>query len=620
MGRKVILTGVVILFLVLIAIPVIWIPGNQNPIYTWHISPDIGDPVQLTYLPGEIPVEINRTITETTRKLDDLTAIPDTSRTFTNTDVRLDAILADFDEQTLKYSLIADVTGDLAVKKEAEYASYQRDEFFNSVYLREDIAHALSMVTPDQKVDSELHDRLTEDFRLASLPAEVKNEMSILGRNLSERCSVYYANQQDGNASLNLPLIPDIISMRQQITALIGYNSFVDYQIAQSGVPVDRAKLLSYLTNKSVPYSQASHKEATELLQEKQKSNPGATAVYDYEIPLLRSKVNQTNVSTVSCSTTVSADLVVKRLNNLVADLFGISITPVPSSVPSGMYLYRITDPGSLNTQAWYYLWIKTYPGAGSTTGKTYYLRAGHESDGIWIPPVSALIISVPEREEIGKISLSPVDIQVLFHEYGHLLRHSLTTGRYATLSSGARDPRGYSEVFSLFFEKFLWTPEVLDRLGVTGTQEDQYSSIHDQILACHGEDAGWGPGYIGVYPYFLSLLDLEIHSENVTPDFINQYNSLYENMTGYRAASGPSSLILNPAFFVSDNAGIYWHYVFDETCANNIFSRIQGEGVLNQSNGIIIRRELFEPAGSVNISTLIADYLGTSDLLGICS
>lgn len=620
MDRKVILTGVVILFLVIISVPAIWIIHDKNSIQIWNVPQDTGDPLHLYYLPGDIPVEINQTITETTRNLDDLTAIPASSRTFTNTDVRLDSILADFDEKTLKYLLISDISSDPAVKEEAESASYQRDEFLNSVYLREDIAHALSLVTPDQKEDRELHNRLTDDFRLASLPPDVKNEMSILGRNLSERCSVYYAHQQDGNASLNLPLIPDIVSLRQQITALIGYNSFVDYQIALSGVPVDKTKLLSYLTNTSVPYRQVSHKEAAELLSEKKKKDPGATAVYDYEIRLLRSK-NQMNGSATICSTQVPADIVVSRLNDLVADLFGISITPVPSSVPSGIHLYRITDPESLHTQAWFYLWIKTDPGAGSTTGKTYYLRAGHESDGRWVPPVSALIISVPERQNVDQIPLSSVDIQVLFHEYGHLLRHSLATGRYATLSSGARDPGGYSEIFSLFFEKILWTPEVLDRLFADiNTPEGQSLSIREQILTCHGEDSGWGPGYIGVYPYFLSLLDLEIHSENTTPDFLNQYNSLYENMTGYRAGTGPSSLILNPAFFVSDNAGIYWHYVFDETYASKIFSKFQSEGVLNQSNGIILRKQLFEPAGTGNLSSLITDYLGTSDLSGLCS
>ncbi|PWR72641.1 M3 family metallopeptidase [Methanospirillum lacunae] len=620
MGRKIILTGVVILFLVLISIPVLWISGNQNPIHTGHISPNTGDPVRLNYLPGEIPLEINQTITETTRNLDDLTAIPDSSRTVTNTDIRLDTILADFDEKTLKYSLVADITSNSAVKEDAESASFKRDEFLNSVYLREDIAHALSMVTPDQKHDQELHKRLTDDFRLAFLPIEVKSEMNILGKNLSERCSVYYANQQDGNVTLNLQLIPDIVRLRNQITALIGYPSFTDYQIAQSGIPIDRTKLLLFLTNKSGPFNQASHIEAAELLNEKKKNDPGATVVYDYEIQLLRS-THQINRSAAFCSTAVHADIVVERLNGLVADLFGISITSVSSSAPSDIHLYKITDPGSSNTQAWFYLWIKSDPGAGSTTGKTYYLRAGHESNGAWVPPVSALVISVPGPQNIDQISLSPVDIQVLFHEYGHLLRHSLATGRYAALSSGARDSGGFSEIFSLFFEKLLWTPEVLDRIFATiNTPKGQSSSIHNQILACHGEDAGWGPGYISVYPYFLSLLDIEIHSENGTPDFINLYNSLYENMTGYQASSAPSSLILNPAFFVSDNAGIYWHYVYDEVCANNIFSRFQGEGVLNQSNGIALRKQLFETAGTVNLSSLITEYLGTSDLSRLCS
>jgi len=619
MGRQFIIAGAITLLLIILALSVIWFNTDDNTLQIRLSSPDTADPIRLTYTPGEIPDEINKSIAVTTRDLDDLAAMPDPLRIFTNTDVRLDEILADFDEKSLKYSLVADISTDPVVKAEAEQASYHRDEFLNAVYLREDIAHALSRVTPDQGIDRELHNRLTDDFSLALIQEDVTDEMTNLSENLSARGSAYLANQHDGNVSLNLPLIPEIVTLREQITALLGYNSFADYQIAHSGVPLDRNRLLSYLCNASGPSNRASHDEAADLLREKQKTEPGASAVYDYEIPSLRSGPSSRMNDTTAISAFFPAEKVIDRLNALVSEIFGIHISPVPFSEYQGIHLFRISRPGSSDTQAWFYLWIRQEESIGSTSGKTYYLRAGHESDGRWIPPVSALIVSVPATQS-REVNLSPVDLQVLFHEYGHLLRHSLATGRYATLSSGARDPGGYSEVFSLFFEQFLWNPEVLDRMyGKKKAGDGLPSSLREQIITGHGEEAGWGSGYIQVYPYFLSLLDLELHSGNRTPDFISLYDRLYQNLTGYRAGSGPSSLILNPAFFISDNAGIYWHYVLDDAYAKEIFSRFQREGLFNQSTGIACREQLFEPAGSVNTSLLIRNFLNRSDDPGIC-
>jgi len=619
MGRYVIVAGVVIFLLIVASLSLIWLKTDDYALQSRQISPDTGDPIQLNYNPGEIPVEINQSIADTARDLDDLVTTPSSSQNFSNTDIRLDEILADFDEKTLKYSLISDIAGDPLVRKEAEQASYRRDEFLNQVYLREDISHTLTLVTPDNGGDTDLHNRLIDDFRPASLGDDVKEEMTRISENLSVFISKYYENQQNGSVSQNLRLIPEIISLRQQITSLLGYSSFADYQVAQSGVPLDKNDLISYLRNASYPSSSSSHKEADDLLDEKQKTEPGVVAVYDYEIPSLRSRSSTHLNNTSTASVSFPAEKIVGQLNDLVSEIFGISISQVQSSKSSGMHLFRITRPNSSDTQAWFYLLIQKETGIGSTSGKTYFLRPGHESNGRWIPPVSALIISVHETSGPG-ISLSPVDLQVLFHEYGHLLRHSLTTGRYATLTSGARDPGGYSEVYSLFFEQFLWTPEVLDRLFKNvGTGDGLPSDIRDQIVAGHGEESRWGSGYIQVYPYFLSLLDLELHSGDENPDFIRLYDGLYENLTGYRAGSGPSALLQNPAFFISDNAGIYWHYVLDDSCAKEIFSRFQRDGVLNQSTGIACRQELFEPAGSVNPSLLIRNFLNQSVQSSIC-
>lgn len=586
--------------------------GQDGPVFQ-----DLYEPIPLVYTPGEIPVQVNETINKTRLDLDDLASLPDSERTVKNTLVRFEEIITSFDDQTLKYTLIGAEFPDPEVAAKARHATYQRDAFLNEVYLRSDLAHALSVVIPDSDTDRELQKRINESFNLSTLPGPVRERLTALGQNLSEAETAYLKNQQEGNASLNLLLIPQIITLRQEIVSLLGYHSFAEYQIAQSGIPFDQTELTNYLINLSIPLSRQSHEEAGSLLRIKQEKDPNASVVYDYEIPILHSRLpesmNQSRSSDVSGL--FPAESVIANTNAIFSRIFGISIITALTNqtFDPGMHLFRITTRESSKPQAWFYLWIRPEAGVRSTSGRTYYLRAGHDSGGEWVPPVTVIVLIVPAERNHGQILLTPVDMQVLFHEFGHLFRQSLATSRYATLSSATRDESGYSELFSLFLEKFLWTPEVLDLLsGKTSTGMNRLpEALRDRIIADHGEEAEYGTGYIRVYPVFLSLMDLQIHSGNSSSDFYSLYDRMYENLTGYRSASGISSLLLNPAFFVSDNAGTYWHYVLDDAYAADLFSRFGYEGVLDAREGVLCRRELFEPAGSVDLCILMKNFLG---------
>lgn len=625
MGRPLLISlFVIVLILGIITLEsTIWNDEKNGLI---RITNSSKEPLPLIYTPGEIPSQINASIETTRQHLDELASMPDSARTVENTLVRFESIMALFDDQTLRYTFIGSEYQVPEVAREAQYAAHLRDVFLNDVYLRFDLAHALSIVSPESANDIVLQKKLADLFHLSTLPLPIQKNITAMGQNLSEIGSAYQQNQRDGNASSNLVLMPQIIAMRQQIVSLLGYRSFADYQIVQSGISSDQGDVERYLLNQSKLVSQKSHEEAMELLQTKKERDPKATGVYDYEIPGLRSHLSSTINQTISSdiSSYFPVEPVITRTNALLSRILGISITGVPiqSGFGQGMHLFQISMGTSSKIQAWFYLWIKPESGSESLSGRTYYLRAGHELNGVWIPPVTVLILSVPTGKNGGQILLDPVDLQILFHEYGHVLRHSLATNRYEFLSSGTYDDSWYSELYSLFLEKFLWTPEVLDQIsGKPGPNPDPLPEVlRDHLVADHGEEITYGPGYIGVYPMFLSLLDLQIHGGTGSPDFISSYDYWYENLTGFQSTNS-ASLLLNPAFFISDNAGTYWHYVLDETYATDLFSRFNQEGVLNQSTGISCRRDLFEPAGSTDPCILMSNFLGRKPVTGIgCS
>lgn len=579
------------------------------------LYPDSLQPLDLNRSPGEISDHIRILINETRQNLDQITFIQDKNRTTGNTLLRFEDIMTSFDDQTLLLGLISDEYQDPGIIFEARDAMGMKDAFLNEAYLRPDLAHALSMVSPDGEEEQNLKEKILGRFDLALLPEERKTNLTMLGENLSALEKQYAKNQQSGYASSNLDLMNRIVAYRQEIVSLLGYRSFSDYQIARSGIPSDSEKLTETLYLLSAPIIRLSHEEESVLLKMKQMNDPDAAVVYDYEIVPLRSGLPGASArfNPEEVSEYFPSGPVIVRMNQVFSRIFGITISPVgktPGLSPD-FNLYRITDPESGVVRGWFYLGIRRDENGWGSSGKTIYLRAGHDENGTRVAAVSAIILTIPQNPSADTIMFSPVDMQNLFHEYGHMLRHSLAKSRYATLSSGAYERTGYNEIPSHFLERFLWTPEVLDQISGTIDGRKIPEKIRDQVISDHGQEGLWGLGYIRVYDLLLSLLDLSLNNGGGAPDFPGLYSSLYQNLTGYQSSSGGADLLLNPAFFLSANAGTYWHYVLDDAYAAALFERFKSEGVLNESTGVAFRKLVFEPAGSVDPMVLMRNFLG---------
>ncbi|PKL59594.1 MAG: hypothetical protein CVV33_07030 [Methanomicrobiales archaeon HGW-Methanomicrobiales-4] len=584
------------------------------------LNPVPSQPLDLSSAPGEIPSRILVIINETRQSLDLIAAIPDENRTTINTVIRFEEIMTACDDQTLLLSLIADENPDPVVTSEARNGIGIRDAFLNEVYLRSDMAHALSVVVPEGKEEQILRQKHLENFNFAALPEDKKTKLMRPLENLSAHEKQYAVNQQAGNASSNLNLMSRIIADRQEIVSLLGYPSFADYQIARSGILSDSECIRQTLYTIASPICRLSHDEAAVLLKKKQITDPNATGVFDYEIALLKSRLlNATGqISPNDVSPFFPVGPVLGRMNQVFSRIFGISISPVdqvPQFSPD-FTLYRITDPETDEIRGWFYLGIRSDQGLGTSSGKTYYLRAGREENGTWIPAVSAIILTTPDITDTDRDVFTQAELQTLFHEYGHMLVHSLATSRYATLTSGAHESSGYIEIPPLFLEQFLWNPEILDQISGTRDGTKMPKMMQDQIIRSGGRESE----YTRVYDVFLSLLDLSLNAGNETPDFLNLYSTLYEDCTGFQSTSGGSALLMNPAFFISGNAGTYWHYVLDNAYAHSLFERFIKAGVMNQSNGISFREKFFEPAGAEDSVVRMRNFLGRDPDVIRCS
>jgi Zn-dependent oligopeptidase len=568
-----------------------------------HFSPGILD----LSSPDQIKILINQSIDHAHTDIAEIMAIPDDERTINNTLFRFEEIITRFDDQTLLYRFIADECDDPAIASEARNARDLRTLFLHDVYLNSKLASSFSRLIPMTELEQRLLNKHREKFYLAGLAPEVLEELTKLSLNLSVLEGQYLNNQANGSLSQNLILVPEIINTRHSIVRLFGYSTFAEYQVAHSGADANFTIIKNGLYDWFSPVIQLSHEEAKAILQVKKMSDPDATVVFDYEISSLQRNLREISpeCSLVNNDISIPAQTAVIRTNQFLSSFLSLDISPLPMlrGCMDPISLFRIADSETGMTQAYYYLKIRTN-NLGMSTGKTYYLRSGRIEDGKWIAPVSVIVLEVPTTSvsDSGQIQLSSSDIQVMFHEIGHMMRHSLTNTRYATLSSGTQEDTAYIEVLSILFEKIFLTPEVFHKIMGNGVKNADASSC-SPLLQNLRSDGLAESGYSRAYTVFLSVLDLKLASDGT--DFYSEYSRLYENITGFTSSSGGTDILANPAFFIG-NAGMYWHYALDEAYAETILGELSDGNTLIPHAGERLLNEYFEPAGSLDTYEII--------------
>lgn len=611
MGQK----PMLLVFLLLSAVSLgyaVFVQGGQfqdRLAYPVHYESLSSSPVSLI-LTGDPMAVMNTSILDLQEEIAEIAAIPDSDRTFENTILRFDRAMNRFEDQTALLGFLRDIDPDHPLSDKITRSLLIRDQFLNELYLNRDIAHILSLPVPPGAPEFRLKNTIRDDFAYALLDTGKKDMITRLGTELAGYEAQYQSRGSSGHAGSTSALVNTIADLRNQVVALLGYSSFAEYQVRESGIQTDLPGLKQILDSISAPLKEASHREAAHLLAVKQQSHPGATVVADYEVASLRTGSGSSGRDSGYSlrERYLPASSVIPAVHRIVSDVFNIAITEVTSISPGdpGLSLYQISDPRDGSRKAYFYLLTRPSENQTRTSGMTYYLRAGRCTGTCHLPAVSAVIVTVPSHMPDGEVLIGPESLETLFHEYGHMLRHSLSTSPYGRLSSMSREPVGYNEVISKFLERFASSPDVIERI---------YGPGADTGSVYFPDNPDQGTVDPLLYDLLLSDLDLTLHEGKEVSDFSTLFNERYGNYTGFQSTGGGAELLISPSFFVSGNAGVYWHYVIDDLLAAELFSRFSAGGVLNQSMGQAFRTEVLEPAGSDDPLLLYGRFLGLDNL-----
>jgi len=409
------------------------------------------------------------------------------------------------------------------------------------------------------------------------------------------------ASEQGDTALDNSPLIEQLLALRAEEAALLGYAHFADLRLqtrmAQSATQVQT--FLRDLASKAKPPAQRDLARLRAFA-----TTLGIAGLQPWDIAWVTEKLRQQQYaySEDEVRHYFTAPQVLQGLFDVIHTLFDVTLHPEPASLwhPDAQML-RVADAQG---QTLGHLILDLYARPGKQSGAWVDSeRVRHRLHNVLLTPVVMLTCNFPNAQDGFPACLTHDDVITLFHESGHALHALLSTQEEPALSPFASVEWDAIELPSQFMENFCWDWHVVQKLSRhrdSGAHLPR--ALFDKMLAARHFQSGMHL----VRQIEFALFDMLIHTQDTRPDMTQVQNILHQ-------VRAEVAVIIPPAWhrfahnfshiFAGGYGAGYYSYLWAEVYSADTFAAFeeaaQGASVLHAASGQRFRDAILAPGGS---------------------
>ncbi|MGB5250813.1 MAG: M3 family metallopeptidase [Gammaproteobacteria bacterium] len=319
----------------------------------------------------------------------------------------------------------------------------------------------------------------------------------------------YYSRGDNGDQYDNNALIAEILSLRDERSELLGYNSYASWRLQDrmAGTPEAALSLLMEVW----PAALARAEEEIADMQALADAEGAEITIepWDYRYYAEQVRRARFDLDSNEVKQYLQLDKLREAMFFVAGELFDFDFIPVPEgSVPVFDDHMRVWEVRKNPTGALVGLWyLDPFARQGKRSGAWATSYRGHDTvDGkqvVLVANNSNFVAGAPGEPVL--ISLD--DAETLFHEFGHAL-HALTSKvDYPSLNTGVRD---YTEFQSQLLERWLLTDPVMDNYLVN---VETGEPIPPELVAKIRNAATFNQGFRTVEYLGSAIVDLRFHT-----------------------------------------------------------------------------------------------------------
>ena len=630
--------------------------------------------VKSDFVAGDLLAACDLAIADAQSKVSALELVPAEARTFANTTLVLENVLADFDRDVGRMQFLSEVAVDEALRDEANDCSSHASTFYVNLFTRREVYNVVKVAKTANADEARLQHsymesfesnglklsddvlaqvnaksqelaQMTNDFseninkdkttvaltdtELEGVPASIINGLKrddqnrvivpmnealypqlIVNAKLSDtrhKCSLAYNNRAAGP---NLPLLKKILKTRQDIAKLQGFPSWADYQLSTGRMAKNVPTVMGFLNGLKDKLAIGLKRDYDGLLKFKKESDPTADHLDPWDLGYLEYQIQKRDyqLDDEKIREYFPSDKVVEAMFKVYSTLLGVRYEEVTNAQvwAPGVKMYKIFDGKSNELIGHFYTDFIPREGKFSHAA-AFPLTAGRRlADGTYNKPMAVIVANLNPPAD-GKPSLLAHDeVETIFHEFGHIMHQTLTKAPYASLA-GSAVYRDFVEAPSQMLENWVWSPEILASLSSHYLRPNERlpDDLLKQMIAARDFDSArsnTGQLYYG-------LMDMTYHMLPGDFDTTEVQYQLYRDVLKLEPTAG-SHFEASFGHLMGYDAG-YYSYLWSQVYAADMFTRFEGEGLLNPATGASYRTNILERGGMEDPLVLITKFLG---------
>lgn len=393
----------------------------------------------------------------------------------------------------------------------------------------------------------------------------------------------------------NQPVIDEILRLRKELSALVGFKNYADYSLATKMAKheSDVLNFLNELLHKSKPTAK---KELAELSQFAKKFK--ITKMQAWDAPYLSEKLQQEkfNISQEELRPYFPEEKVLFGMYLLAGKLFNVKFKEKKTAHvwhPDVKY-FEVFSNGKKKTGFYVDLFARPNKRSGAwmdSCGKLAFLTCN---------------FSKPQK---GKPSLLTHDeVVTLFHEFGHCLQHLLTAIKEPEIAGIHGVEWDAVELPSQMMENFCWEKKVLPLIS---SHYQTGESLPEEKLNQLIETKNFQAGLQMLRQLSFGLFDFHLHADNKVVSVQSLLNKIRHQ----------TSLIKTPSYnrfqnsfshiFAGGYAAGYYSYKWAEVLSCDAFDLFKQHGVISRKIGERFKKSILETGGSEPALVLFKQFRG---------
>lgn len=406
----------------------------------------------------------------------------------------------------------------------------------------------------------------------------------------------------------NAPIMVEILSLRQEMAKLLGFDHYAEYSLASKMAP-DVATVNQFLVDLAEHARTPALQEIEELKAIAKQDGIDELKPWDSTYYSEKLKVQQFNLSQEDLKPYFPAPKVIQGLFSIVNRLYGIQV--IEREAPlwhSDARYYELEDQGTVIGGFYFDLYARNGKRGGAWMSG---FRSRMQSAQGLQKPICYMVCNFTPPVGKQPALLTHDEVNTLFHEFGHGLHHMLTEVDNISVAGTHGVAWDAVELPSQFMEFWTWDQQSLNLLSEhIETKAQLPEALLNALLSARFFQSGMQT----LRQVEFALFDLTIHRK--TPALTSSQIQAELDQIRHEFAVLPTAAYnrFQHSFshiFAGGYAAGYYSYKWAEVLASDAFDRFEQEGIFNTQTGAEFRKAILAVGGKDTALDAFVNFRG---------